>query len=722
MSLQANPAVAMAADADALSKIPGSGLSNKIEDFYESVAHIKYGRKDPTSRAITVGSQFALGTIAINAAQFLGAPLALINQQWHDDWIAFNKQSWGLLITTMTNWWSPTLVRVSGGKSVRGQLHKTADGDLVCDFAERMVLIANHQIYTDWLYLWYIGYTNRMHGRIHVVLKESLKKIPVFGWGMTLSKFIFLKRDWEQDKAGLAKHLHSLNKSEDPMWLMFFPEGTNLASCTREKSRKWAEKNGIKDMQHLLLPRSTGLRFCLLNLRETVDYVYDCTIAYEGVKRGEFAQDIYPIQSSILSGRPPKSVNMYWRRFAIASIPLDDISAFDLWLRARWAEKDTLMEHYMSTGRFPADVGIDQTPSGEIRRGAGHIETQVKPHKWYEILQVFAPIASFIIVLFYFYNLKIPATLLGKLTEWANYGEEDIKKQLRVGPPPKLGKPKTISSTALKKTLKPPPLQSGKTTTTKAPTAANTKPNTPLSKAVVPVKPAMSLKATPKTLPTTKSTAAKPQTNPIKAVSASAQGSSSPKPQPKPTAPKKPSTAMTTPAASTVTKATSLAKPSVKPIKPVKPVTASKPSTAAKPAPKHLPKTQPAQKPKPASNTPQPSTKPAATTKPSASTVATQKTPAPKPKAATAPSQKASPQKAPAKEAPKKLPTTLPKPEPRRASTVTTTEGWSDTTAVEDPWAERPSGKRAVKAQPTRKDRVKLEKKMHRQHLERVAG
>lgn len=82
----------------------------------------------------------------INVAQFLGAPLALINQDLHDQWIAFNKQSWGLLITTLTNWWSPTLVRVSGDKSVRGQLQKTVDGSLYCDFSERMVLMANHQV------------------------------------------------------------------------------------------------------------------------------------------------------------------------------------------------------------------------------------------------------------------------------------------------------------------------------------------------------------------------------------------------------------------------------------------------------------------------------------------------------------------------------------------------------------------------------------------------
>ena len=81
----------------------------------------------------------------INAAQFLGAPLAFINEDWHKDWIKFNKQQWALLITTMTHWWSPTLVRVCGDKSVRGQLSKSADGQLVCNFSERMMLIANHQ-------------------------------------------------------------------------------------------------------------------------------------------------------------------------------------------------------------------------------------------------------------------------------------------------------------------------------------------------------------------------------------------------------------------------------------------------------------------------------------------------------------------------------------------------------------------------------------------------
>ena len=297
---------------------------------------------------------------------------------------------------------------------MRGQLLRTLDGSLLCDFPQRMILIANHQIYTDWLYLWWIGYTAGMHGRIYVILKESLKRIPVIGWGMQFAQFIFLKRKWEQDKPRMATHLQKFNNPKDPMWLMMFPEGTNLADNTRESSRKWATKIGIDDMRHLLLPRSTGLQFILQELRNSVDYVYDCTIAYEGVPRGEFAQDIFTVGASYFGGRPPKSVNMYWRRFRISSIPLDDPKTFEVWLRSRWSEKDKFIEDYLRTGRFPADQGTSKNSKGDTVRGAGHIEAEIKPKYWYEFLQVFAPIGLFALVLYMFYG-ALPTDVLNKI-------------------------------------------------------------------------------------------------------------------------------------------------------------------------------------------------------------------------------------------------------------------------------------------------------------------
>ena len=315
---------------------------------------------------------------------------------------------------TMTQWWAPTVVRVSGDSTMRGQLLQTLDGSLICDFPERMVLIANHQIYTDWLYLWWIGYASGMHGRIHVILKESLKRIPVIGWGMQFSQFIFLKRKWEQDKPRLSTHLEKFSNRSVPMWLMMFPEGTNLADSTRESSKQWADKNGIKDMRHTLLPRSTGLQFVLQQLRGSVDYLYDCTIAYEGVPRGEFAQDIFTVGATYFGGRPPKSVNMYWRRFLISTIPLDNPKEFDLWLRNRWIEKDNFIEGYLRRGRFPADEEFNRDHKEHIIRGAGHIEAEIKPKYWYEFLQVFAPIGLLALVLYMFYG-KLPQKVLDSI-------------------------------------------------------------------------------------------------------------------------------------------------------------------------------------------------------------------------------------------------------------------------------------------------------------------
>lgn len=61
--------------------------------------------------------------------------------------MAFTKQSFGVLITAMTQWWAPTVVRVSGDESMKGQLIQEKDGTLRCNFPHRIVVMANHQVY-----------------------------------------------------------------------------------------------------------------------------------------------------------------------------------------------------------------------------------------------------------------------------------------------------------------------------------------------------------------------------------------------------------------------------------------------------------------------------------------------------------------------------------------------------------------------------------------------
>ncbi|KAG9186121.1 hypothetical protein G6011_02677 [Alternaria panax] len=375
----------------------------------------RFGELTQAERAFTLASTFLSGVLAISASQFLGAPLKLIDPQFYDGYMAYTKECFAILITCLTQWWAPTVVRVSGDSSMVGQLIKRKDGSLQCNFADRMVLMANHQLYTDWLYIWWIAYTNNMHGFIYIILKESLKNIPIIGWGAQFYNFIFLSRKWEEDQRTFKKHLSKLNKKGDPMWLIIFPEGTNLSKTTREKSQKWAQKNGLQDMKHQLLPRSTGLKFCLNELRETTDWLYDCTVAYEGVPEGQFGQDIFTLRSSFFEGRPPKSVNMHWRRFHLDDIPYENTHAFEVWLRNRWREKDYMLEYFSRHNRFPAEDfwknHLDMDTKSESSRGNGNktirtvprpavqIETEVKSGNWNEFVKIFAPITSVMMAL-----------------------------------------------------------------------------------------------------------------------------------------------------------------------------------------------------------------------------------------------------------------------------------------------------------------------------------
>ncbi|KAK5704172.1 hypothetical protein LTR97_003185 [Elasticomyces elasticus] len=358
---------------------------------------IQHGGMGQAERAFSAGSTFLSGLLAISASQFIGAPLKLVDPKFYDSYMAWTKESFAILMTTITQWWSPTIIRVSGDESMKGQLYQMDDGTLKCNFPHRLVLMANHQLYTDWLYLWWIAYTNKMHGRIYIILKESLKQLPIFGWGAQFYNFIFLSRKWETDKWRFKQALNHLRNPEDPMWLLIFPEGTNLSEVTREKSKSWAKKSGVPDMKNQLLPRSTGLQFCLQELKQSTNWLYDCTIAYEGVPKGMYGQDIYTLKSSFFEGRPPKSVNMFWRRYKIADIPLENDEAFSRWLLNRWREKDYILEYYTKFGQFPACDALTALQAVEGKKPPQHakaISTEVKGGGWDEFLSIFGPITT----------------------------------------------------------------------------------------------------------------------------------------------------------------------------------------------------------------------------------------------------------------------------------------------------------------------------------------
>lgn len=271
----------------------GAGATGKAATEPHPGGQIKHGLSIQILRMLAFATWTLSVIVNIHTTQILGSPVYFIDKDLFYSYMAWTKMSFGIVITTVTAWFSPTKIRVSGDNTVRGQLVKTEDGRLRTKFPERLVLIANHQIYTDWLYLWWTAYTSYMHGHVYIILKESLKYIPFIGPGMMFYNFIFLARNWAKDKTRLHYRLTQLKKVPHggrfsgipkPMWLLIFPEGTNLSDNTRAASARWAQNIGAKDYQHQIFPRSTGLQYCLQELKGTVDWVYDCTVAYEGVQ------------------------------------------------------------------------------------------------------------------------------------------------------------------------------------------------------------------------------------------------------------------------------------------------------------------------------------------------------------------------------------------------------------------------------------------------------
>ena len=221
---------------------------------------------------------------------------------------------------------------------------------------------------------------------------------------------------------------------------------------------------------------------------------------------------------------------MYWRRFPLSSIPLDNPREFELWLRTRWTEKDVLLGEYLRKGRFPADGGVEKV-GGKTLRGSGYLETEVKPKYWYEFLQIFAPVGLLAFILYLFYG-AVPTSALDSAEKRSVMNQLEGLSNSRISP---------VQSTADGKTKKTSPAVSGKRVPLKD-HYATLRPvpvkETSAPKLAKPIAPKTHLQPASKALPSdSKSTKPKTPAKPMPqrpAISASKPQQQIPKASPKP--------------------------------------------------------------------------------------------------------------------------------------------------------------------------------------------
>lgn len=308
------------------------------------------------------------------------------------------------------------------------------------------VIISNHQIYTDWLFLWFLTYTSNLSNAVFIILKD-LSKIPVLGYGMTNFNFLFLSRKWAKDKIVLTNQLLEIDanarglgpangvqlvsskstsadidikkwptgknpRKDQKLWpyeLILFPEGTVPSDRTTKKSAEYVLSKGYPPLKHVLLPRVRGLFLALKKLRNSVEEVYDITTAYSDLKADEYGEIKFSLKNFYLRGYGPPVINYFIRAYKIKDIPLGDededdidetsdesLQKFEKWLLKIWYEKDELMNNFYETGEWNANAYDTRTVIGDFKL----------KNKW-EIVRPYLPISTLGLFLYFTYRFVI---------------------------------------------------------------------------------------------------------------------------------------------------------------------------------------------------------------------------------------------------------------------------------------------------------------------------
>lgn len=155
--------------------------------------------------------------------------------------------------------------------------------DPVIILKKKNIVISNHLSEYDWLMILAILYKFNRYDDICIILKHTLKNIPLLGYGMKYFGFIFLNRKLDADKEILKTGLQIL-KNKQKYDLLIFPEGTYIDKEGKEKSDNYIIKNpvfldGTKFCpQEVLLPRVTGFNIIYDNLGNDMEGVIDITL------------------------------------------------------------------------------------------------------------------------------------------------------------------------------------------------------------------------------------------------------------------------------------------------------------------------------------------------------------------------------------------------------------------------------------------------------------
>ncbi|KAM3339467.1 1-acyl-sn-glycerol-3-phosphate acyltransferase 2 isoform X1 [Capsicum galapagoense] len=208
---------------------------------------------------------------------------------------------------------------------------------------EHALLIANHRSDIDWLVGWVLAQRSGCLGSALAVMKKSSKLLPVLGWSMWFSEYLFLERSWAKDENTLKSGLQRLWDYPQPFWLALFVEGTRFTQAKLLAAQEYAASSGLPVPKNVLIPRTKGFVTAVSQMRSFVPVIYDATIAIPKNSPAPTMLRICKGQSSV--------VHVHIKRHEMKDLPEND-DAIAQWCRDIFLAKDNLLDKHIAEDSF----------------------------------------------------------------------------------------------------------------------------------------------------------------------------------------------------------------------------------------------------------------------------------------------------------------------------------------------------------------------------------
>ncbi|XP_028787419.1 1-acyl-sn-glycerol-3-phosphate acyltransferase 2 isoform X2 [Neltuma alba] len=209
---------------------------------------------------------------------------------------------------------------------------------------EHALVISNHKSDIDWLVGWVLAERSGCLGSALAVMKKSSKRLPVIGWSMWFSEYLFLERSWAKDESTLKSGLERLRDFPLPFWLALFVEGTRFTQAKLLAAQEYATSSGLPVPRNVLIPRTKGFVSAVSHMRSFVPAIYDVTVA---IPKGSSA----PTMLRLFKGQP-SVVHVHIKRHLMKEMPETE-EAVAQWCRDIFVAKDALLDRHIAEDTFP---------------------------------------------------------------------------------------------------------------------------------------------------------------------------------------------------------------------------------------------------------------------------------------------------------------------------------------------------------------------------------